>query len=330
MEGADFAASQLAMVRQAMVLALAAVCAFVTPLFSFVAPKALPAPRSTFLRGGDAGPSKGVPIISSGAFASPEGASSTVQLAGLTGVTFMLVALATSGRARGRSSGTSSSSCVDGVQRQAVPAKQDEARPSTAGPPPVPPKEKKPKFEPAMQLGIYELLGFFDPLGFSKVGDRKGFLTNRDYEIKHGRIAMLAFTGLIVQHFIHVDVPPLQALLTTNVNSLGAIRVFYGPIGFFGLGPLFVGFFAYFEFGWAGGNKQKEPGNYGDPFGFGMYDDGMRNNELTSGRLAMFGVVMTFLIELMSGKDIVEQLTFPLTLLGLGGGEAATPPPPPM
>mmetsp|Transcript_23293 Transcript_23293/g.35299 ORF Transcript_23293/g.35299 Transcript_23293/m.35299 type:complete len:219 (+) Transcript_23293:89-745(+) len=40
-------------------------------------------------------------------------------------------------------------------------------------------------------------LGFFDPLGLAK--DTKGFPRRRAVEIKHGRIAMLAFVGMLVQ-----------------------------------------------------------------------------------------------------------------------------------
>merc|ERR1712060_962855 len=63
-------------------------------------------------------------------------------------------------------------------------------------PPPPPP------FSPAEQLGVTQPLGYFDPLGFCKVGDEAGFHKLRCAEIKHGRVAMLAAVGTVFQHFV--------------------------------------------------------------------------------------------------------------------------------
>merc|ERR1711959_452070 len=57
-------------------------------------------------------------------------------------------------------------------------------------------------FDPASQVGAIAPLGFFDPLGFSKVGDEAGFRKLREAEIKHGRVAMMASIGLVGQHFV--------------------------------------------------------------------------------------------------------------------------------
>ena len=46
-----------------------------------------------------------------------------------------------------------------------------------------------PPFQPSEQFGATEPLGFFDPLGFTAVGDEKGFRKLRVSEIKHGRVA---------------------------------------------------------------------------------------------------------------------------------------------
>ena len=42
-------------------------------------------------------------------------------------------------------------------------------------------------------------VGFWDPAGFTADGDAKDFYRRRVVEIKHGRVAMLACTGYIVQ-----------------------------------------------------------------------------------------------------------------------------------
>merc|ERR1719486_1213246 len=63
-------------------------------------------------------------------------------------------------------------------------------------PPPPPP------FDPAKQLGAMAPMGYFDPLGFSKVGDEAGFRNLRAAELKHGRVAMMAAVGGVAQHYI--------------------------------------------------------------------------------------------------------------------------------
>jgi hypothetical protein len=49
------------------------------------------------------------------------------------------------------------------------------------------------------ELGAQPPLGFFDPLGLVADGDADKFDRYRYCEIKHGRIAMLAILGYIVQ-----------------------------------------------------------------------------------------------------------------------------------
>ena len=49
------------------------------------------------------------------------------------------------------------------------------------------------------ELGAQAPLGFFDPLGLVESGDQEKFDRLRYVEIKHGRIAMLAVVGYLVQ-----------------------------------------------------------------------------------------------------------------------------------
>merc|ERR1711972_821198 len=56
-----------------------------------------------------------------------------------------------------------------------------------------------PPFDPSKQLGVTAPLGFFDPLGFCKVGDEEGFRKLRIAELKHGRVAMMAAVGAVWQ-----------------------------------------------------------------------------------------------------------------------------------
>jgi len=172
---------------------------------------------------------------------------------------------------------------------------------------PVAPTPKRQPFDPSRQLGALPPLGYFDALGFSKVGDRQGFWEMRDREIHHGRVAMLALTGLVVQHFIHREAPEFQTAVKLAPTGLGAWTLFFGPGEFASFWILFS-IAAIIEIAWRPANQRKEAGNYGDPLGLNMYSPDMRNKELSNGRFAMICVMGVFGAELATGKDAVEQL----------------------
>jgi len=174
------------------------------------------------------------------------------------------------------------------------------AAPEVDTPPPPPPP-----FNPAEQLGVTQPLGFFDPLGFSKVGDEEGFHKLRCAEIKHGRVAMLAAVGTVFQHF--VKLPGFDK----TPAGLAALGDGAGVLGFIFLLPV-VGILE--SIYWKD-NLSKEPGNFGDParwastglMGQGSYSDEMRNKELNNGRMAMFSILGIMVAELATGKDGVQQ-----------------------
>jgi len=178
--------------------------------------------------------------------------------------------------------------------RKALPA----AVPATGAPavevPPPPPP-----FQPGEQIGALAPLGFFDPLGFTSVGDEKGFNKLRASELKHGRVAMMASIGLVGQHFIKF--PGFEK----TPAGLGALGTGEGVFGFFGL---FV-FSAVLELAWRE-DPSKEPGNFGNPFGVDMYNEDMRNKEISNGRMAMISVLGIFAAELATGKDAIQQFGF--------------------
>merc|ERR1712070_177792 len=88
-------------------------------------------------------------------------------------------------------------------------------------------------FDPAIQEGVTEPLGFFDPLGFAKGKDAAGFRQLRIAEIKHGRVAMMASIGMVMPHFWRV--PGFEE----GPSGLGA--VFTGGMGSAGLVALVLG-----------------------------------------------------------------------------------------
>eukprot|EP00931_Biecheleriopsis_adriatica_P073678 TRINITY_DN4791_c0_g1_i2.p1 TRINITY_DN4791_c0_g1~~TRINITY_DN4791_c0_g1_i2.p1 ORF type:complete len:397 (-),score=109.31 TRINITY_DN4791_c0_g1_i2:59-1078(-) len=55
-------------------------------------------------------------------------------------------------------------------------------------------------------------------------------------------------------------------------------------------------------------DNAEEPGNFGDPLGFGMYTTDMRNKELSNGRMAMLAVLGIVAAELSTGQDAMQQL----------------------
>jgi len=172
-------------------------------------------------------------------------------------------------------------------------AKEEKGEAKTEAPPPPPP------FDPSKQVGALAPLGFFDPLGFCKMGDEEGFRNLRAAELKHARVAMMASLGAVVQPAIKFpgfdDVPAGLGAVTTVLGG-GGFVVLFGISGFLETQV------------WTEDPK-KEPGNFGDPVGLGMYDVDMRNKELNNGRLAMFTAMGLILAELVSGKSGFGQFS---------------------
>uniref|UniRef100_A0A7S4T7B4 Uncharacterized protein n=1 Tax=Alexandrium monilatum TaxID=311494 RepID=A0A7S4T7B4_9DINO len=151
-------------------------------------------------------------------------------------------------------------------------------------------------FDPAREAGAVEPLGYFDPLGFAQEGDAQGFRILRMAELKHGRVAMMASIGLVAQHFLKLpgaeDVPA----------GIGAMNTAVGQVGF---GAIFA-WSGVMENTWKD-DPSREAGNFGDPFGIGMYDKDMRNKEINNGRFAMIAVLGIIGAELATGKDAIQQ-----------------------
>lgn len=242
-------------------------------------------------------PHSTVPVTD--ATSSTIGASSTFARSAVAGILLSGLGASYVSRSRGMRAATDLSEDV--VTEEVLLTKEEVAQK----------RKKKPPFTPSEQVGVVAPLGFFDPLGFSPVGKEKSFKTYREMEIKHGRIAMLASVGLVVQHFIHrPDVTALKTYaLMTNPNGIGALGMFIGNEGFIQL--LGLAFFSMVMelYVWTG-EFQTEPGNYGNPLGIPMYNIDMRNKEINNGRFAMICVLGIWAAELATGKDAVQQFGF--------------------
>ncbi|CAE8589536.1 unnamed protein product [Polarella glacialis] len=154
------------------------------------------------------------------------------------------------------------------------------------------------KFDPAVQLGAMEPLGYFDPLSLSKVGEEDEFRKFRAAEIKHGRVCMIASLGLVGQHFAGTG-GVVKGTLGTLLSESGAVGI---------AGILAVSAFLEFTFP---ENPDKEPGNFGDPLGVDQYTQEMREKELNNGRMAMMAVAGILGAELATGEDAIQQFGLP-------------------
>mmetsp|Transcript_78524 Transcript_78524/g.199781 ORF Transcript_78524/g.199781 Transcript_78524/m.199781 type:complete len:276 (+) Transcript_78524:73-900(+) len=174
-------------------------------------------------------------------------------------------------------------------------------------------KPKPPPFDPAKQIGVTEPIGFFDPLGFCKVGDREGFRRLRAAELKHGRAGMMAAAGAVAQYFVRIPI-------VFDFENAGLSAAWTGNSKY---GFIFLLFLSgYLEiFSWKE-NSEKEPGDFGDPIGFNIYDSDMRNKELNNGRAGMIAALGIVAAELYTGKSAMETFGLPPSAFetGLTGG----------
>merc|ERR1711897_69783 len=86
--------------------------------------------------------------------------------------------------------------------------------------------------------------------------------------------------------------------------GLSAVTSAPGTYGFIALLALGAGFELAI---WKQGPK-KEPGNFGNPVGWGSYDDDMRNKEINNGRFAMFAALGIIAADLVTGKDAQHRV----------------------
>lgn len=164
--------------------------------------------------------------------------------------------------------------------------------------------EPKP-FDPRDEPGVCAPLGYFDPLGFSKIGEEDTFRNYRCAELKHGRIAMMASIGAIAQHYVRL--PGFDLVRNNSIDQIFK-EAFRAPgVYSFTLLTLLV---LVFELNFWLQLPDREPGNFGDPLGVGMYDREMRDRELNNGRFAMFAASGILAAQSLTGKDAVEQLGF--------------------
>merc|ERR1712039_1033680 len=165
------------------------------------------------------------------------------------------------------------------------------------------------------ELGVQPPVGFWDPLEFTKDGNRENFLRRRAVEIKHGRVAMYACIGYFVPEYTRFagDLSPSMGIKFSDVpNGLGALSVV--PLAGWLQIVAFCGFIENTGFtfnqrkqiGWmkcaSMTSEKKEPGNFGLGW-IGAFNTlkpipALRqrklNAELANGRLAMIAILAMF------------------------------------
>jgi hypothetical protein len=141
------------------------------------------------------------------------------------------------------------------------------------------------------ERGVLAPVGYWDPLGLAADGDEAVFARRRATEIKHGRVAMAAVLGYIIQEVarfpgaIDLDGTSFEAI-PNGVAAIGQVPIF-GWIQIIGS----VGYWELVK------NQQQsdEPGDFGWGY-FGKKLDGEEKEEkltkeLQNGRLAMLGIM---------------------------------------
>jgi hypothetical protein len=163
-------------------------------------------------------------------------------------------------------------------------------------------------------LGAQDPLGYYDPIGILTEADEKTFNLYRSAEIKHGRIAQLAFVGNII--------PRAGIYLPGNIDLEGHSFDSYPPglaavfgdeaIPFKGTVQILMTIFLLELFVMKDVTGTSEfPGDIRNGFDFGWdkFDEETklrkRAIELNNGRAAMMGILGLMVHELIPGNPVI-------------------------
>merc|ERR1712172_461492 len=158
------------------------------------------------------------------------------------------------------------------------------------------------------ELGVQPPLGFFDPLGLLDDADQERFDRLRYVEVKHGRIAQLAFLGNIITR-AGVHLPGDIDYSGTSFDSIPNGWAAVNAIPQAGLLQIvaFVGFLELFVMkDITGGEFPGDFRNGALDFGWDSFDEetklSKRGIELNNGRAAMMGILGLMVHEQLGGS----------------------------
>ena len=162
------------------------------------------------------------------------------------------------------------------------------------------------------ELGVQPPLGFFDPLGLLNDADQERFDRLRYVELKHGRIAQLAFLGNIITR-AGIHLPGDIDYSGTSFDSIGnGWAAISGPnaIPQAGLIQIII-FVGFLELGVMKDvtGESEFPGDFRNgfiDFGWDSFDEETklqkRAIELNNGRAAQFGILGLMMHEQLGGS----------------------------
>ena len=165
------------------------------------------------------------------------------------------------------------------------------------------------------ELGAQEPLGFYDPLGLLNDADEARFQRLRYVELKHGRIAQLAFLGQIVTR-AGIHLPGNIDLAGNSFDSFpDGLAAISGPdaIPQAGLGQIviFIGLLELFVMKDVTGEAEF-PGDFRNgalDFGWDTFSEETklrkRAIELNNGRAAMMGILGLMMHEQIEGNPVI-------------------------
>merc|ERR1712061_352812 len=154
------------------------------------------------------------------------------------------------------------------------------------------------------ELGVQPPVGFWDPLEFTKDGNRENFLRRRAVEIKHGRVSMYACIGYFVPEYTKFGgyLSPSLGLKFSDVpNGLGALS----KVPALGWAQI-VGYCAFCEL-----SQDQSAGSSGaaGDFGWKLLTSsdpqalkGKLSAEIANGRLAMMAIIGMFFQDGLTGS----------------------------
>jgi len=176
-------------------------------------------------------------------------------------------------------------------------------------------------FNPTREVGAIYPTGYWDPAGLMKRNaadgdgwewkDEATFRRYRMAELKHGRVCMVALTGMITASFVRFP----NEIFEQSLNGLSAAGTeVAGAIGMIFLAAGFI-------------EVEKGDGAFDDPLNWqektgGSFGDfvELQNKELAHGRLAMSAVFTLWLFEYGMGREasffIAESLN-PVAVLSI-------------
>jgi len=180
------------------------------------------------------------------------------------------------------------------------------------------PTPSAPVFDPKLEAGVSAPFGYFDPLGLAP-DNEADFKKYRESELKHGRVAMFAFLGIIIgetgfPHFFDISGPAIYQYqqaeeilpawsanvigLTLAIEGYNIVNGWQSPSESMSGDNLLAGL----KSKYVNGDLKF------DPLGFKPKDQkslkSIQTKEINNGRLAMLAVAGIVAQELVTGNSI--------------------------